>query len=187
MTDETNPIAELLDQLMYTAQDDEGMFDIREHPLRAIAAVQEQAKFFEQISRVLERALCARMTDGEEIEIDVTDLVPGGGKIMIKRHGDHLHLETDEPEAATTDEIEAYKESVAVLQAQIYADDFYVATYEAALVESGLTKEGIEAKQVDHPVLTEALNTFWLSLPDSTEIRRGPFFLLCDLCEGLVE
>jgi len=28
-------------------------------------------------------------------------------------------------------------------------------------------------------------NDFWLALPDSKEIRRGPFFELCDLCEEI--
>jgi hypothetical protein len=32
-----------------------------------------------------------------------------------------------------------------------------------------------------------ACHDFWESLPDSSNIRREPFFLLCDICENIFD
>lgn len=161
--------------------------------MRALAIVHDEAEMYREIARIFERALISRIADGETIEVDVTGILPEGGKMLIRRHDDHLHLDNADAEeegvsatvTATPEEVDAYKTRAAVLQEQIVTTSYYVAGYEAALAEYGVTKDAIAAKQVDTGVLSEVLNTFWFALPDSADIRRGPFFELCDLCEGL--
>ena len=76
-----------------------------------------------------------------------------------------------------------YKEQVAVLQQQIYKQEYFVNLWEHCLFEHGLSKQLVASGVYKDAKLNLVLNDFWFALPDAPHIRVDPFFLLCDLCE----
>lgn len=190
MSDESVDLLETLlglgDMIDNVLEDENGQFDKRQEPTRALVLLERALENREMIALVLERALVAVLKDGEGVTIDGSQMFEGGGTIKVFRHEDHLHIETiDPPEPAPTKLADqTYPQAVAALQTQIYSEQYYVERYQDALRKNVLTSKGVEEATYGSEELTEMLNDFWFSLPDSPAIRTGPFFLLCDLCEG---
>lgn len=62
----------------------------------------------------------------------------------------------------------------------IYQKDYYVSRFEKVAAHSAEKVFDL----VDEKKICIFWNDFWFSLPDSGNIRRDPFFLICDLAEG---
>jgi hypothetical protein len=188
MNDETkNSLSTLLglgDTMDNLLEDSNGPFDKRQEPVRALALLEEVLANREMFVNILERALVTRLDDGEAVIFDSANMFDGGGMLKVFRHEDHLHVEAVDPPAVADTSNKPYVQSVAALQAQIYSDQYYVELYQDALRSNSLSSEGVERGAYTSGVLSEMLNDFWFSLPDSPVIRTGPFSLLCDLCEG---
>ena len=71
-----------------------------------------------------------------------------------------------------------YKVKVIELERSIYTSDYYVNLWEQV-------KDGRDITGLSDVELCEMLNDFWYILPDSKAIHRAPFYVLCDLCEGI--
>jgi hypothetical protein len=173
----------LSDIVEYMLVDEEGSFDKRKEPARALVLLEAVLDNREMIARILERALVQQMKDGQELFVDGEGLFEGPGMIKLLRHEDHLHIENVEPKPTTSAD-GTYTERVAQLQSQIYSTQYYVELYQDALRKNVMSNQGVEQHAYESDALSEMLNDFWFSLPDSPAIRTGPFFLLCDLCEG---
>jgi len=70
------------------------------------------------------------------------------------------------------------------LQELIFTSGYYIRIYGHILEEYNLTTAQILLCEVDDNSLWDMWNDFYFALPDSQVIRRGPFFQLCDICEG---
>lgn len=170
---------------MFMMQDEDGFFDKRKEPARALAVLEDAIQHQSMTTGVLEMALVQLMTDGQKI---VVHLPQPYGVVAVLRHEDHLYLmnaeDDDEPAENLADAHNGtYSQKVADLQTQIYTDEYYVSLYQNALREHKMTNAGIEKHEYGQTALNNMLNDFWFSLPDSQAIRTGPFFFLCDLCE----
>lgn len=75
----------------------------------------------------------------------------------------------------------------ALLQKDIYATQYYVKRYEDCLKRAKMTSEGVEKHSYLDNQLVVMWNDFWLSLPDSPEIRTETFFALCDIAEEIFD
>lgn len=69
----------------------------------------------------------------------------------------------------------------------IYATGYYVALFEHVLATSGVTKADILNKTLSDARVVLLMHDFWCELPDSKEIRRQPFFLICDIAENIFD
>lgn len=171
--------------VMFMMQDDEGMFDRRKEPVRAMAVYEAMLQHQMATTGVLEQALVQLMADGQKV---VVRLPEPYGDVTVLRHEDHLHLMNDDEDDEPAEDLAkthggTYAEKAADLQKQIYTDEYYVHLYQNALREHKMTNTGIEKHEYSQTALNNMLNDFWFSLPDSQAIRTGPFFFLCDLCE----
>ena len=71
------------------------------------------------------------------------------------------------------------------LSMKIFTRAYYVHLYLEVLTKSGIQPSAIEKCELDDQKLIKMWNAFWLKLPDSPQIRRDPFFDLCDICEEI--
>ena len=76
-----------------------------------------------------------------------------------------------------------FKDRSVVAQTQIFSTDFYSAKYLACLKKLDMTSIDVEKKNYTPEKLHTLWEEFWWQLPDSSSIRRDPFFLICELCE----
>jgi hypothetical protein len=76
-----------------------------------------------------------------------------------------------------------------VLLKSIFEHDYYVDLLKKIFIKYGIALDGEVADFELHTddKLISVWNYFWMALPDSTEIRRFPFFELCNLCEEIYE
>jgi hypothetical protein len=79
------------------------------------------------------------------------------------------------------------QERSAALTLQIITDIYYVARFVFAAHSNGMSVESIYEFKHSDKELVHMWNEFWNLLPDTPEIRQGPFFLLCDLCEEVFD
>ena len=70
------------------------------------------------------------------------------------------------------------------LQDEIFKSNYYVDLYGEILEQNHLTAKDIIDEKLSKDQLLMLWDNFWYSLPDVPAIRRGPFFILCDLCES---
>lgn len=70
------------------------------------------------------------------------------------------------------------------LQAEVASADYYQHLYAHSLAAHAMTPEGVVSGAYTDRQIVDVANTFWDSLPDSSSIRRGPFFLLCDIAQN---
>jgi hypothetical protein len=70
-----------------------------------------------------------------------------------------------------------YKANVKLLINQIETHDYYRHLWNPI-------RNSFDLDLISDNDLCLKLNDFWAALPDTTHIRRAPFFKLCDLCEG---
>lgn len=73
------------------------------------------------------------------------------------------------------------------LQDKIFTEKYYIDLYLAVLAKHDMSTASIDQSEFDDHKLISMLNNFWMALPDSKEIRRAPFFDLCDICENIFE
>jgi hypothetical protein len=62
----------------------------------------------------------------------------------------------------------------------IYSTDYYVEIFHKI---ASFSPEKVYDME-DEVKICDFWNTFWFALPDNKNIRREPFFLICDLAEG---
>ena len=182
---ELSEMQEFLEAFDHMQEDDNGVFDKRTEPVRALALAERTIIDKDVVIAMLDRALMQVMADGQELVVDITDVLTdpdqGHGVVRISRHGDHLHITAAEP----SNEDISYVQRVAMFQDELYQEQYYIAQYEHVLVERGMTPDGVSQSQYSSSQLCSLLNDFWFALPDSTAIRENDvFFTLCDLCEG---
>lgn len=77
-----------------------------------------------------------------------------------------------------------YAEQVANLATQIFDNQYFPDIWYRVMLAHGMTAQGIAEQLYEDEALAVALFDVWDALPDAPHIRTGPFFLLCDLCEG---
>lgn len=71
------------------------------------------------------------------------------------------------------------------LQDEIYRHKYYVDLYHSALSTHNMSTASIDQGEFKDQKIIRMCNTFWDSLPDSPDIRRFPFFLLCEIAEQI--
>lgn len=71
----------------------------------------------------------------------------------------------------------------AKLAAEIVQQDYYVATFTQVASSMQITN----IASTPRAELIQFWNAFWEALPDSSSIRRPPFFRVCDLAELIFE
>jgi hypothetical protein len=76
------------------------------------------------------------------------------------------------------------RKSVA-LQDKVFRESYYISIYNVVLKENSMTSDSINRHEHADTKLIKMWNDFWILLPDSSSIRRVPFFELCDLCEEI--
>lgn len=76
------------------------------------------------------------------------------------------------------------QEDAIKLHAEVAAHEYYTPLYKHSLVAHAMTPEGIVAGEYTDRQIVDMANTFWTVLPDTATIRRGPFFLLCNIAEN---
>jgi hypothetical protein len=76
------------------------------------------------------------------------------------------------------------QERSAALVIDIFKDQYYPSIFDMYLTKHNMSVADIELyKRIDKQ-LVNMWQDFWMALPDEPCIRRGPFFMLCDLCES---
>lgn len=187
------------------AQDDQGVFDPYEEPQRMFAEYEHQLDAQAIALNVMRQALRqAFPDDGTAKELPVSCEVAGhamtgrvfwteiNGQRVIDLeiltttppaadgpHGPGCMCEPEAPAPAAL----SYAERVEILFTDIQAAAYYRDILAKSVTDHGMTMAGIAAHQYSNEALAAMLNTFWARLPDGPEIRRHPFFDLCDLCE----
>lgn len=73
------------------------------------------------------------------------------------------------------------------LQKQIFKEQYYVSRWLAALAFHEMSTATIDQHEHSDQELVLLCHDFWDALPDSKEIRREPFFLLCDIAEHVLD
>ena len=74
--------------------------------------------------------------------------------------------------------VDQHKETVG----EVFAQDYYVKTFLRVVESKNSTVEQILALD-NADAICSFWNDFWFALPDSMNIRREPFFKVCDLAE----
>lgn len=69
------------------------------------------------------------------------------------------------------------------LIARLRDEDYYFRDFMLLCVEKEFWPPPRFGEGKTDSEIVSLFNQFWIALPDSKEIRRGPFFELCDLCE----
>lgn len=80
---------------------------------------------------------------------------------------------------------EEFASALAALEARIVREDYYHHLYIQCVERC--SRGASTLTEVSKRQAIQALNMFWMALPDSKLIRRGPFFDLCDLAEEIFE
>ena len=75
------------------------------------------------------------------------------------------------------------QQQIISLQQQILREDYYTLLYSKTLAKHDMMPIGICHVEYSDAKIIDMCNDFWLDLPDTPEIRREPFFLLCDIAE----
>lgn len=75
------------------------------------------------------------------------------------------------------------KEQMQELQKRVLAEDYYSLLYAVTLAKHDMMPVGVIMGQYSDAKIIDMCNDFWLDLPDSPEVRTGPFWLLCDIAE----
>lgn len=65
----------------------------------------------------------------------------------------------------------------------VYAQDYYIELFVQALNKHEMGVAGIFENEYSDAKIIAHVNNFWLDLPDSPEVRTGPFWLLCEIAE----
>lgn len=66
---------------------------------------------------------------------------------------------------------------------KIFSHDYYVSRFLGVIASRNTNLESLI--ELEDPMeICSFWNSFWIALPDSGEIRREPFFEICDLAEG---
>lgn len=78
-------------------------------------------------------------------------------------------------------------EKVIKLQGQIFEKGYYKDEYLGSLARYNMTTASIEQQTHSDKDLIEMVNHFWLELPESREVRRDPFWLVCDIAEHIFD
>lgn len=71
----------------------------------------------------------------------------------------------------------------AALQKSIFEDRYYEPLYLETLNKCGMDVVGVGSGDFDDKQLINMANDFWMALPDGPQIRRGPFFALCEIAQ----
>lgn len=79
------------------------------------------------------------------------------------------------------------REQSATVANEILKSQYFVPLFQQALYVHKMTIESVIDQQEDDASLIEMWNTFWFALPDSGSIRRGPFFVVCELAEHVFD
>jgi hypothetical protein len=77
-------------------------------------------------------------------------------------------------------------ESIDLMKA-IHSKDYYVSTFYKTLGKYNMSVASIDQSKHTDEQLVSMWNSFWMALPDSTSIRREPFFKLCGICEEIYD
>lgn len=73
------------------------------------------------------------------------------------------------------------------VQGQIFDEQFYVPQFLKVLGRHGMSVASIDQSEFADKQLVEMFHAFWEELPDSPEIRRTPFFAICDIAQNLFD
>lgn len=71
----------------------------------------------------------------------------------------------------------------AKLQHEVINQDYYSLLYCTTAAKHGMMPVCILLGDYSDRQIVAMCNDFWLQLPDVSSIRRGPFWLLCDIAE----
>jgi len=66
---------------------------------------------------------------------------------------------------------------------KVFMKDYYVSIFSRVLESKNMSLEQL-VDMNDPEAICTFWNVFWFALPDSMNIRREPFFEICDLAEG---
>lgn len=75
------------------------------------------------------------------------------------------------------------QEQMIELQRAVYGQEYYPMLYTITLMKHEMSCLGVELQQYSDAKIIDMANDFWLCLPDSPEVRTGPFWLLCEIAE----
>ena len=75
------------------------------------------------------------------------------------------------------------QEQVVAVQDRIYREEYYPHLWDRSLARYNMSTASIDQHEHDDKRLVAMVNHFWMLLPDSPEIRTGPFFAVCDVAE----
>jgi len=75
--------------------------------------------------------------------------------------------------------VDQHKETVG----EVFAKDYYVDIFMNILKYKKYTLEKV-LQMTDSEEICSFWNSFWFALPDNKNIRRQPFFKVCDLAES---
>ena len=70
---------------------------------------------------------------------------------------------------------------------KIFETDYYPSTLSRVADRYGITLTTYAFDSASDEEIIDFFNAFWFALPDGPEIRRDPFFDLCDICEEVYE
>lgn len=73
------------------------------------------------------------------------------------------------------------------VQFAVFANDYYTSIYLSALGKHGMSVDSVKAGRHSDAEIVRVANTFWEWLPDTSAIRREPFFALCDIAEHVFD
>jgi len=79
------------------------------------------------------------------------------------------------------------QERSSALMTDIFKNRYYLQVLDHVLAKSNMTVADIGLNKISDKNLVYMWNDFWETLPDTSSIRREPFFKLCDLCEEEVD
>ena len=79
------------------------------------------------------------------------------------------------------------QEQTKAVQARIFAETYYNRLWCEVLINEKMRPSGIDTFQYDDKRLVLACHYFWEALPDSPEIRRVPFFTICDIAQNVFD
>lgn len=79
------------------------------------------------------------------------------------------------------------QEKAAALQERIFVEDYYTYLWCETLNSMNLRATKVDNGEYEDKVLALLCHRFWEALPDTSTIRRGPFFALTDLAEQVLD
>lgn len=79
------------------------------------------------------------------------------------------------------------QDKVIKLQGRIYRESYYERLWDKALMRFGMSVASIDQHEHADKQLVQLVDYFWQLLPDSAEVRHGPFFDVCDIAEHIFD